>query len=61
LVELFDAPNPLWGLLEQALSNVSHHSLVFSDLCGNSYEGAELWREVNILPFLTDFKQGLFD
>jgi len=47
------------GLLEQALSDVGHHSLVFSDLGWNSYESAKFWRKVDILSFLSNFEKWL--
>jgi len=58
-VELLDASNSLWRLLEEALSDVGHDSLVLSDFGGDSDEGAELWREIDVLSLLTNFKQRL--
>ena len=58
-VELFDASDSLWWFLEEALSDVSHNALVFSDLGWDSDEGAKFWRQIDILPFLTNFKQRL--
>lgn len=58
-IELFDASNSLWWLLEEALSNISHDSLVLSDFGGDSDEGAELWRKVNVLSLLTNFEERL--
>jgi hypothetical protein len=58
-VQLLDASDPLRRLLEEALSDVSHHPLVLSDLSRDSDEGAQLWWEVDVLPLLTDFKQWL--
>jgi hypothetical protein len=45
--------------LEEALPDVGHDSLVLPDSGWNSYEGAELRWEINVLSFLTDFKQRL--
>ena len=39
-IELFDASNSLWRLLEEALSNICHNSLVLSDFGGDSDESA---------------------
>ena len=61
LIELFDASNSLWRLLEEALSNVCHNSFVLSDFGGDSDEGAELRRKVNVLPLLTNFKERLIN
>jgi hypothetical protein len=58
-VQLFDASNSLWGFLEETLSNISHDALVFSDLGWNSDKCAKLWWQVDILTFLTNFKQWL--
>jgi hypothetical protein len=58
-IKLFDTSDPLWRLLEQALSDVCHHPLILSDLGWDSDKGAELWWKIDILPFLTDFKQRL--
>jgi hypothetical protein len=58
-VELLNASNSLWRLLEEALSDVSHDSLVLSDFGGDSDEGAEFWREIDVLSLLTNFKQRL--
>lgn len=58
-IELFNASNSLWRLLEEALSNICHNSLVLSDFGGDSDKGAELRRKVNILPLLTNFEERL--
>ena len=58
-VELLDTSNSLWRLLEQALSDVSHDSLVLSDFGGDSDEGAELRREIDVLILLTNFEERL--
>jgi hypothetical protein len=58
-VELFDAPDSLWRLLEEALSDVSHDSLVLPDFGGDSDEGAELRWKVDVLPLLTNFEERL--
>jgi hypothetical protein len=59
LVYLLDALNSVSWLLEQALSDVSHDSLVLSDLGWDANKYAELGREEDALSFLFDFKQRL--
>lgn len=46
-------------LLEQALSHGSHDSLVFTDALRNTNQRAEFWWQINVLPFLLDFKKWL--
>jgi hypothetical protein len=58
-VELFDASNSLWRLLEEALSDISHNSFILSDFGGDSDEGTKLWWEIDVLSLLTNFKQRL--
>ena len=60
-VELLDAPDPLVWLLEQALPDVGHDSLVLSDLCWEADEGAELGWKVDVLSLLADLEQWLVD
>ena len=47
------------GLLEETLSDVSHDSLVLSDFGWNAYQCAKLWRQINVLSFLSNFKKRL--
>ena len=47
------------GLLEQTLSDVGHDFLVLSNLGGDSDQGAELGRQVDVLSLLTDFEERL--
>ena len=47
------------GLLEQTLSDVGHDLFVLSNLGGDSDQGAELGRQVDVLSFLTDFEKRL--
>jgi len=47
------------GLLEETLSDVGHDLLVLSNLGGDSDQGAELGRQVDVLSFLTDFEERL--
>jgi hypothetical protein len=58
-VELLDAPNSLWWLLEETLSDVGHDALVFSDLGWDADKGAKLWWQVDILSLLPNLKQWL--
>lgn len=58
-VKLLDGSNSLWRLLMEALSDVSHDSLVLSDFGGDSDEGAELRREIDVLILLTNFEERL--
>lgn len=58
-IELFDASNSLWWLLEEALSDISHDSLVLSDFGGDSDKGAKLRWKVDVLSLLTDFEERL--
>lgn len=60
-VELLDGSDSLWWLLEEALSNVGHDSLVLSNFGGDSDKGAELWREINVLSLLADLEERLVD
>lgn len=60
-VELLDGSNSLWWLLEEALSDVGHDSLVLSNFGGDSDKGAELWREINVLSLLADLEERLVD
>jgi hypothetical protein len=60
-IKLFDTSNSLWWLLEQALSDVSHDALIFSNFGWNTDEGTELWWQIDVLPFLTNFKQRLIN
>lgn len=48
----------MW-LLEQALSDVSHDLLVFSDFGGDTDQCAQFWRQINVLSLLSDFKEWL--
>jgi hypothetical protein len=61
LVKLLDTSNPLGWLLEETLSDVSHNALVFSDFSWDTHQGAQLRRQVDILSFLTNFKQWLIN
>lgn len=58
-VELLNASNSLWRLLEEALSDISHNSFILSNFGGDSDEGAKLWWEIDVLSLLTNFKQRL--
>ena len=58
-VELFDTSNSLWRLLEEALSDISHNSLVLSDFGGDSDKGAKLRWKVDVLSLLTNFEERL--
>jgi hypothetical protein len=60
-VELLDTSNSLWRLLEQALSDVSHDSLVLSNFGGDSNESTKFRWEINVLSLLTNFEQWLVD
>lgn len=60
-VELLDGSDSLWWLLEEALSDVGHDSLVLSNFGGDSDKGAELWREINVLSLLADLEERLVD
>ena len=60
-VELLNGSYSLWWLLEEALSNVGHDSLVLSNSGGDSDKGAELWREINVLSLLADLEERLID
>ena len=60
-VELLDASDSLWWLLEQALPDVGHHSLVLPDLGWNTDECAELWWQINVLALLANFKKWLIN
>lgn len=55
-IELFDASYSLWRLLKEALSDISHDSLVLSDFGGDSNKCAKLRRKIDILPLLTDLE-----
>ena len=61
LVKLLDTSNSLWRLLEQALSDISHDSLVLSDFGGDSNKSTEFRRKINVLSLLTNFEQRLVD
>lgn len=59
LVQLLDASDSLVRLLEQALPDVSHDTLVLSDLGWNTHKGTELRWQVNVLSLLSNLKQRL--
>lgn len=46
-------------LLEETLTHLSHGFLVFPHLLGDTHQHSELWREIDILALLLDFKQRL--
>jgi hypothetical protein len=50
----------MW-FLEETLADISHNFLVFSDFGGNSDQSAEFGRQIDILAFLSDFKEGLIN
>jgi hypothetical protein len=58
-VQLLDALNSLGRLLEETLSNVSHHSLVLPNLRRNPNQRAQLRREVDVAALLSNLKQRL--
>lgn len=45
--------------MEEALSDIGHDSLVFSDFGGDSDQSAELRRQVDVLSLLTNFEERL--
>ena len=47
------------GLLEEALSDIGHDLLVLSDFGRDTHKSAEFGRQIDVLPFLSDFKQWL--
>jgi hypothetical protein len=60
-IQLFDTSDSLWWLLKQALSDVSHDTLIFSNFGWDTDEGTQLWWQIDVLPFLTNFKQRLIN
>jgi hypothetical protein len=58
-VEVLDTGDTFWWLLEQTLTDVSHDTLALSNLGWNANKGAELWWEIDVLTFLTNFEQRL--
>lgn len=61
LVQVFDAIDTFWRLLEKTLTDVGHDALTLANLGRDTDQSAQLRRQINVLPFLTDFEQGLVD
>jgi len=59
LVELLDGMDTILGLLEEALTHLSHSLLVLTHLLGDTDKHGELRGQVNVLPLLLNFKQRL--
>ena len=59
LVEVLDAVNAFWRLLEETLTDVSHDALTLANLGRDTDQSAQLGRKINVLAFLTDFEQRL--
>lgn len=58
-VKGFYASDPLFRLLKQTVSDISHNFRVLSDFGGNAHQDALLWREVNVLALLLYLEEGL--
>jgi hypothetical protein len=61
LVELADRADTIVRLLEETLAHGSHGLFVLAHFLGDSYQHAKLGRQIDILSFLLDFKQGLIE
>lgn len=59
LVEVLDATDAFWRLLEKTLTDVSHDALVLANLGRDTDQCAQLGWQINVLPLLTDFEQRL--
>jgi hypothetical protein len=59
LAQALDGCNSFVGALEETLSDISHGSLVFSDLSRDSNHGTEFGWEIDSASLLLDFEKGL--
>ena len=60
-IQFTNGSNTVVGLLEETLSHCCHRLLVLPHFLRDAYQHAELWRQVDVLTLLLNFKQGLVE
>ena len=58
-IQLLDRMDAVLGLLEQALAHLCDSLLVFANFLRDANQHSEFRRQVDVLPLLLNFKQGL--
>lgn len=56
LVEGLDGLDTVLRLLEETLTHIGNSLLVFSDFLRDTDQHAQLWRQIDVLTLLLDFK-----